>query len=181
MSKAVRWQTWEGNGAEHLVFGDRSSGLVAEAAILSGGEAHFAATYEIACHRNGHVARAHVDVIGGPSITLQSDGDGKWRNGEGKRLPALAGAIDVDFSASPFTNSLPIRRLNLGAGEATEIAVAYVRFPDLELFVDRQRYTCLSPGQRYLYESVDGTFSAEIDTDDLGLVTLYPGLFRRVL
>ena len=181
MSKAVRWRSWDGNGVEHLVFRDRPSGLTAEAAILSGGEAHFAATYALACHPSGHVARADVSVIGGPSVSLQSDGDGKWRNGEGKRLPALAGAIDVDLSASPFTNTLPIRRLKLGEGESAEILAAYIRFPDLDISLDSQRYTCLVPDRRYLYEATDGSFRAEIETDEHGLVTRYEGLFRRVL
>lgn len=180
MSKAVRWQSWDGEGLEHMVFSDRPTGAVAEGALLSGGDARFAAHYEIACHPNGHVASARVAVVGGPSIALQSDGDGLWRNSEGKRVPALVGAIDVDLSASPVTNALTIRRLRLEEGEAREITAVYVRFPDLEILLDQQRYTCLEAGRRYLYEAVDGTFGAEIETEESGLVTLYDGLFRRV-
>lgn len=181
MSRAVRWQSWDGNGIEHLVFADRPSGIVGEGAILSGGEAHFAASYELACHPSGAVARAHVSVIGGPKLTLQSEGDGRWWNGEGKRLTALAGPLDVDFSASPFTNTLPIRRLDLAEGRSEEITTLYVRFPDLELSLDRQRYTCLARGSRYRYEAVDGSFAAVVDVDGQGLVTQYEGLFRRLL
>ncbi len=181
MPKAVRWQGWDGSGLEHLVFADHAAGISGEGVVLSGGDAHFAASYGVACHPSGAVARAHVAVVGGPKLSLQSDGDGKWRGGDGKRLPALAGAIDVDFSASPFTNPLPIRRLDLVAGQSAEITVVYVRFPDLELALDRQRYTCIEPWRRYRYEAVDGDFAAVIDVDDQGLVTLYDGLFRRVL
>ncbi|HWJ72532.1 MAG TPA: putative glycolipid-binding domain-containing protein [Kaistia sp.] len=181
MSKAVRWKSWDGNGIEHLVFADRETGISGEGAILSGGDAHFAATYEVACHASGTVARAQVAVAGGPKLTLQSDGDGKWRNGEGKRLTSLAGALDVDFSASPFTNTLPIRRLGLAEGQSGEVTVLYVRFPDLELSLDRQRYTCLERDRRYRYEAADGSFEAEIEVDGQGLVTLYDGLFRRIL
>lgn len=181
MAEAVRWQSWDGMGVEHLVLADRAGGLVAEGALLSGGDAHFAASYEVTCHPDGTVARAHVSVTGGPKLTLQSDGDGKWRNSDGKKLTALAGALDVDFSASPFTNTLPIRRLGLAAGEAAEITTLYVRFPDLDLSLDRQRYTCVEAGRRYRYQSVDGSFEAMIDVDQQGLVTLYEGLFRRIL
>jgi hypothetical protein len=180
MSKAVRWQSWDGEGLEHMVFSDRPTGIAAEGAILSGGEARFAAHYELSCHPDGHVAEAHVAIVGGPSITLQSDGEGLWRNSDGKRVPALVGASDVDFSASPVTNMLAIRRLGLAEGEAREITAVYVRFPDLEVELDRQRYTCLQAGRRYLYEAVDGTFRAEIETEENGLPTLYQGLFRRV-
>ncbi|MCX5493863.1 putative glycolipid-binding domain-containing protein [Kaistia dalseonensis] len=181
MSRAVRWQSWDGEGLEHMVFSVRPSGLVADGAILSGGEAHFAASYHLSCHPDDRVAEARVHVVGGPSIVLQSDGDGLWRNSEGKRVPSLVGAIDVDFSASPLTNTLPIRRLGLQAGEAAEIAVAYIRFPDLDVTIDRQRYSCLEVGRRYLYEAVDGSFAAEIETDEFGIVEQYEGLFRRVL
>ncbi|BCP53259.1 hypothetical protein K32_18760 [Kaistia sp. 32K] len=181
MSKAVRWQSWDGEGVEHMVFSDRPTGAVAEGALLSGGDARFAAHYELSCHPNGHVAAARVAIVGGPSITLHSDGDGLWRNSDGKRVPALVGAIDVDLSASPVTNMLTIRRLGLHEGEAREITAVYVRFPDLELTLDRQRYTCVAAGHRYLYEAVDGSFRAEIETEESGLVTKYEGLFRRVL
>ncbi|WP_029073881.1 putative glycolipid-binding domain-containing protein [Kaistia adipata] len=180
MSKAVRWQSWDGEGLEHMVFSDRPTGAVAEGALISGGDARFAARYELTCHPNGLVAQARVAVVGGPSISLQSDGDGLWRNSEGKRVPALVGALDVDLSASPVTNALTIRRLRLEEGEAREITAVYVRFPDLEIGLDHQRYTCLEAGRRYLYEAVDGTFRAEIETEESGLVTLYDGLFRRV-
>jgi len=181
MSREVRWQSIDGNGIEHLVFADRPTGIQGEGAILSGGDAHFAAAYEVACHPSGAVARAHVSVVGGPKLTLQTDGDGRWRNGEGKRLTSLAGPLEVDFSASPFTNTLPIRRLDLAEGETAEITTLYVRFPDLELSLDRQRYTCLERLKRYRYEAADGSFEAEVEVDQQGLVTEYQGLFRRVL
>ena len=99
----------------------------------------------------------------------------------GTPRPDLAGAFDVDLSATPFTNTLPIRRLGLAAGQAETIHVVYVRFPDLEVTINRQRYTCLEPRRRYRYESVDSDFTREIEVDPDGLVVTYPGLFRRVL
>ena len=69
----------------------------------------------------------------------------------------------------------------LAAGQAEAIHVVYVRFPDLEVTIDRQRYTCLEPRRRYRYESMDSDFTREIEVDQDGLVVTYPGLFRRVL
>ena len=181
MSKAVRWQSWDGNGIEHLVFADHGAGIAGEGAILSGGDAHFAASYAVDCHPSGALAHAHVSIVGGPKLTLHSDGDGKWRNGEGKRLTALAGAIDVDFSVSPFTNTLPIRRLDLDEGQSADITAVYVRFPDLELSLSPQRYTCIEAGRLYRYTGLDIDFEAMIEVDDHRLVTVYDGLFRRVL
>ena len=87
----------------------------------------------------------------------------------------------MDLSASPITNTLPIRRLNLAKGSAAEIRVAYVHFPDLAIVCDPQRYTCVQPMRRYRYESLDSDFVREIDVDRNGLIVSYPGLFRRLL
>jgi hypothetical protein len=81
-------------------------------------------------------------------------------------------------TATPFTNTLPIRRLGLKPGESAEILAVYVRVPDLAVTTDRQRYTRL--GERcYRYDSVDTDFTREVEVDERGLVVNYPGLFRR--
>ena len=95
-------------------------------------------------------------------------------------LPDLDGAIDVDLSITPFTNTMPVRRLDLIEGQQADIRVVYLRFPDLNLAIDRQRYTCLKRNQ-YRFESLDSEFTCDIDTDADGLIVTYPGLFRRVL
>ena len=83
--------------------------------------------------------------------------------------------------ATPFTNTLPIRRHGLAAGQAETIQVVCVRFPELEVTSNRQRYTCLEPKQRYRFESLDSDFTREIEVDENGLVVTYPGPFRRIL
>jgi hypothetical protein len=102
-------------------------------------------------------------------------------DGSGTALPRLSGAIDIDISITPFTNTLPIRRLNLRRGEFAEILAVYVQLPSLDITTDRQRYTCLEYAKRYRYESVDSDFTREIEVDDHALVVTYPGLFRRVV
>ena len=114
-------------------------------------------------------------------IEITGDGKGDWSDASGKRLPKLAGAIDIDLSASPFTNTLPIRRLKLRAGQVAEITTVYILVPALTLMTDPQRYTCLAAGKRYRYESIDSDFTREIEVDSRGLVVTYPGLFRRML
>ena len=114
-------------------------------------------------------------------IEIAGDGKGNWSDASGKRLPKLAGAIDIDLSASPFTNTLPIRRLKLRAGQAAEITTVYILVPALTLMTDPQRYTCLAPLKRYRYESIDSDFTREIEVDRRGLVVTYPGLFRRLM
>jgi len=94
-------------------------------------------------------------------------------------VAALHGLVDVDLGFSPVTNTLPIRRLDPAIGEAIAVTAAWVRFPELTVEPLSQRYIRLAE-RRYLYESAGGAFVAEIEVDDLGLVTTYEGGWRRI-
>ena len=92
---------------------------------------------------------------------------------------ALHGLVDIDLGFSPATNTLPIRRLDPAIGEAVAVTAAWVRFPELTIEPLPQTYTRLAE-RRYRYESAGGAFVAEIEVDDLGLVTTYEGGWRRI-
>jgi uncharacterized protein len=92
---------------------------------------------------------------------------------------ALHGLTDVDLGITPATNTLPIRRLEPAIGEAVAVTAAWVRFPELTIEPLPQRYIRLAE-RRYRYESAGGAFVAEIEVDDLGLVTTYEGGWRRI-
>jgi hypothetical protein len=94
-------------------------------------------------------------------------------------LAALHGLVDVDLGFSPVTNTLPIRRLEPAIGEVVAVTAAWVRFPELTIEPLPQRYVRLAE-RRYRYESAGGAFVAEIEVDDLGLVTTYEGGWRRI-
>jgi hypothetical protein len=179
----ARWQDWDGIGLEHLVLRNGGKGWLAESAVLGDldGE-RFAAQYIVECDSDWRTTEVAVRVVGtGEGVILSSDHAGAWRDTADKPLPSLNGAIDVDITATPFTNTLPIRRLGLEAGQSAEIVVAYIDVPSLTVTADPQRYTCLEPMRRYRFESQGGDFVREIEVDEHGLVVLYPGLFRRVL
>jgi uncharacterized protein len=179
----ARWRAWSGDGLQHVFMTQRADAIVADGVVLfTDDRLHFAATYRIECDAGWHVTRTHVRLIGvDTAIDVNSDGAGHWRDGGGTRLPMLDGAIDVDISVTPFTNTLPIRRLRLAQGQTADIRAVYVQLPALTVSVDPQRYTCLKPGQQYRYESLDSDFARAIDVDADGLVVTYPGLFKRVV
>jgi uncharacterized protein len=179
----ARWEGSSGDGVEHLVMRQRSGGIVAEGVVLATADGvPFAATYRVECDAIWRVKITQARVIGVDlGVNLTSDGAGHWRDGGGVSMSQLDGAIDVDLSITPFTNTLPIRRLDLAEGQAAEIRAVYVRLPDLTVAIDPQRYTCLKRGRRYRYESLDTDFVRDVDIDVHGLVVTYPGLFRRVL
>ncbi|HEY7142446.1 MAG TPA: putative glycolipid-binding domain-containing protein [Methylomirabilota bacterium] len=179
---AVRWIDWPGSGLEHLVLREGPDGVSAESVILGpGGADAFAARYRILCDGGWRVRRLEVSLVGADrGLELSSDGAGHWVDRTGTPRPDLAGAIDVDLSATPFTNTLPIRRLGLQGGQSGTIQVVYVLLPNLTVATARQRYTCLEPGRRYRYESLESDFTRDLEVDAAGLVVTYPDLFRRV-
>ncbi|MDF2382579.1 putative glycolipid-binding domain-containing protein [Nostoc ellipsosporum NOK] len=111
------------------------------------------------------------------SNLLQSDGHGHWTH-NGMAVPELDGCLDVDIRVTPFTNTLPIRRLNLEHREAKEIKVVYCDVLTNNIHPAAQRYTCLSD-TAYQYENVHDDFKAIIQTDRSGFVVDYPELFVR--
>jgi len=182
MAVTARWRSADGGGLEHLAMEETSSGHTVEAVVVGDAEdVPFAAHWRLSLDAGWRARRLDVEVVGlDRRLALLADGEGAWTNADGVPLPGLAGAIDLDLSASPFTNTLPIRRLALPVGGAAEIVVAYVSFPDLALFPHPQRYTNLGE-RRWLFESLDADFKREITVDEDGLVVSYPGLFERVL
>jgi hypothetical protein len=182
-SLVARWWDWPGEGVEQLVLQTGSDEIRADSVVVGAADGQlFALRYRILCDAGWRTRRLEVSLVGNDrGLDLSSDGAGHWTDASGTALPRLAGAIDVDLSATPFTNTLPIRRLGLRSGQADTILVVYVELPELTLAPQRQRYTCLQPGRRYRFESLDSAFTREIEVDQDGLVVTYPGLFRRVL
>jgi hypothetical protein len=114
---------------------------------------------------------------------LKSDGRGHWRDEQGEVLPELDGCIDIDISVTPFTNTFPVRRLDLKPNQSSEIRVLYVAAPGLAVKPVTQRYTCrerTAGRHRVTYEGFPSGFSADLELDADGLVLDYPELFRRV-
>ena len=86
--------------------------------------------------------------------------------------------VEVDLPLTPFTNTLPIRRLKMKIGQAREIVVLYLDVLTNEFRPVRQKYERLSDFQ-YKYENIPNDFEAVITVDKDGFVVDYPGLFLR--
>jgi uncharacterized protein len=134
--------------------------------------------YEIVLGHDWKVRTVEAESTAGGSLHVASDGQGGWTV-DGVDRPDLADALDVDLVLTPFTNTLPIRRLGLEPGQSADVAVAWIDHPSLEVRRDPQRYTRLDD-RRWRFESLDSDFSRDLDVDEHGLVLDYPGLFARV-
>jgi hypothetical protein len=117
-------------------------------------------------------------LAGQRTLLIARDASGVW-SVDGVERGEFVDAVDIDLAITPLTNSLPIRRLDLDVDDEADLDVVYVSFPDLEVTLDPQRYTRLDE-DLYLFESLDGDFSAEITVDARGMVTEYPELFERL-
>jgi uncharacterized protein len=196
------WERLDTTGTEHALV-DSRTGLYARGTILAAAPLPHTCRYELRTDDSWTTVRADVSAEGaGWTRTLKLElAAGRWRattaeQGDldaalvgaghaGAGLPGtedpdlLFGAFDVDLSGSPLFNALPIRRLGLlkaEPGVAHRLSVAWILLPSLEVIQADQIYTPLGPGRvRFASE----TFSADLDVDDEGFVTSYPGLARR--
>ncbi len=171
------WAPVRAPGFEHCV----TKAGAADGLVLGVREgAAFRARYAIEWDTAWRVRIVRVEVEGGPSLELRSDGAGAWQGPRGP-LPALRECVDLDLSVSPFTNTLAIRRLALAPLESRDIKVVYVDVPALRVGVAAQRYTCLvrrEDGTMHRYES--GKFRADLTCDAEGIVIEYPRGWTRV-
>ncbi len=184
MQREMIWSTGDGIGSEYLILTGDDAGIVADSVIFATRDAEPTRVhYTLRCDPAWRIREVTVSVAKPGSephvLRLTSDGAGSWKNGKGAALPEFDGCIDIDISATPFTNTLPIRRLHLKRGQLEPIRVLFIHVPTLRIEPWDQRYTGLT-ADRVRYESIGSDFMCELEIDDDGLVIDYPGLFRRV-
>ena len=185
-SRTICWRPlWnkdrEGVGLEHLLLAAR----LADSVVLAYDEEHgpFRLTYRLNWDDSWQLHDAELILTterSTRSLTLQTDGQGHWRHGDGRSIAELGGCRDIDIWPTPFTNTFPIRREPMAVGERRQFLMAWVFAPDLTVHPQPQAYTRLSD-RLYLFENLDGSgFQAELPVDEEGIVVDYPDLFRRV-
>jgi len=181
------WSAWEEPMLEHLLLTTSGGEIFADGMIVGLREGNpLRVRYKVRCDAAWRVRSVRVAALDSsktPGVDLLSDGEGSWKTRGGEAAPELDGCVDVDISATPFTNTLPIRRLGLAPGESVDIAVAYVGVGEMQVWDEPQRYTCLerrSDGGLYRFKALDGGFMADLPVDADSLVLDYPDLFRRV-
>jgi len=169
------WRGLEYDGLERLRL--EEGGMVRASSVIDSARGRYA--YELTAESDWTFRRLQLEALAGErTLTIAFDGRGGWEV-DGVVRNDLSGAVDLDLAITPFTNTLPIRRLGLEVDDEADVTVAYVSFPDLEVTLDEQRYTRLDE-DRYLVESLDSDFSREIEVDFDGVVVDYPGLFERL-
>jgi uncharacterized protein len=184
--KEAMWVSFDQMTYEHLRLSFTADSITADGWILQLGQTSNRIRYKISCDALWRVRKLEVmrQSENDSTLILHSDGQGHWTNEEYEPVRSLNACIDVDIYASPFTNTLPIRRLQLKPQESQIIPMAFVELPDLRVTATRQRYTLLRQAPDgsavYLFEGLESNFTTELPVDADGLVVEYPKFFKRI-
>lgn len=137
--------------------------------------------YVVVCSPDWVTRSANIHLRHGKEhrvMELRRDDKGVWWR-DGQEMPEMEGLIDVDLALTPATNTLPIRRLGLELGREENVEALWVEFPSLSMHRLQQQYTRSAP-ERYLYQSRDGAFRADLEVDAEGVVVKYGNIWERV-
>jgi hypothetical protein len=119
------------------------------------------------------------DADGARTLTLERHGGG-WRL-DGVHRPDLDDTAEPDLSATPFCNTLVMRRMAAVEGASLTVDTAYVNGDDMTVTRSTQRYDYRAPGLfRYVDLGVAAGFEADLHVDEERLVRHYQHLFERV-
>ena len=202
LPKSLYWVRTDTVGADHALVDDRR-GLHARGTALAADPVPYTCRYDLLVDEAWATVRLEVTCEGAGwlrSLRLERAA-GRWRastaeQGDldaaltaagrpGAGLPGtddpdrLSAALDVDLSAAPLFNVLPVRRFGLSGaapGSSYPIEVVWVLVPSLAVVPVEQVYTVLDGGD-VRFDSVG--FTADLILDRDGYVTHYPGLAER--
>lgn len=179
----VIWKPSTGVGYEHLKIREGTNRIHVNSIVIGKLDALCMTRiqYEIVLDSNWITREVSVGIMGEEgALHLSSDGKGNWKNERNEPVPELLGCIDIDISCTPFTNTLPIRRLAYIPLEPQSITVAYFSAHELTYRRVQQQYTLLeNHDDSSIYQYQAGAFVENITVDANGLVLNYPDLFIR--
>ncbi len=130
----VVWQQWGNVGLEYPALTQNDHNTQVDSVVIGFEEnIPFRMHYQIHCDAYYQVQRVTFDLVGEEAITLTTDGAGHRFDKDNQRLPSIDGCMDIDISATPFTNTLPVRRLDWQAGQSRSLDMVYIRIPELTI------------------------------------------------
>lgn len=171
----VGWETWDGTHREDTTITWENEGWT-----VVGDVGRERVQYVVRLNALWHVRQFLLfRDLDEPDLWLGTDGAGRWGEVNGAHRPELDGCVDLDLACTPFSATLPIRRLPLAVGDSTTLDIARVDAETLEIRRVHRRYTRMDV-RRWRVDAVDEQSTVEFDVDAHGLVTDYPDEWRRV-
>jgi hypothetical protein len=171
----VRWQRWDGDGDEVVTLRWEN-----EAWTVMGEVGRERVQYVLRISPTWQLRQFLLfRDLDQPDLWLATDGHARWGEVNGAHRPELDGCHDLHLDCTPFTSTLPIRRLPVAVGEAVELAVVTVDVDTLAVVPRVHRYERLGE-RRWTFTDIGGAGATrEFDVDRYGLVLDDPGTFRR--
>ena len=176
----ILWHRLDTPGHESArVFQTKSCWTLTGTAVFAHNAKPCRLNYLLKCDSEWHTLSAKItgwvgnETIG---VNIAVDSDHHWQLNR-KPCPYVTGCVDLDLNFSPLSNTLPIRRLNLAVGREANVRAAWLSFPSFKLEPLDQVYRRVKRS-RYRYESLKPKFGAELEVDELGLVTNYPHFWK---
>lgn len=172
----VRWAVVDGDGVEELTVTWENEAWTASGRVEreGGNGVHYVVRLSPLWHVRQFLLFRDLDE---PDLWLGTDGHGRWGEINGAHRVDLDGGIDVALDVTPFTFSIPVRRMALAVGEASATVLLDVDVDTLGVVPAAAELRRVAE-HRYELERADGT--TRLDVDDHGLVIDVPGRFRRV-
>lgn len=178
---AILWRRLDCEGADACRARIANGGwLIEGAAAFRCGDMVAALSYRVKIGADWTSRAALVSGFNGDrAIQLEIvRGDGGW-SVNGETVPEVGGLLDIDLGFTSATNLNAIRRLDLDIGARAETTAAWLDTDDWQIKPLVQTYRRIAPN-RYAYASPAHGYRAELETDDFGMVTHYPELWRAV-
>jgi uncharacterized protein len=180
LNTSILWRRLDQPGHESALLSESAAGAVIEGTTVFGESGRpCRLEYRVVCDAAWRTVSARVkgwlDTTA-VDIAIEVDAGRSWML-NGRLYRDLQGCDDIDLSFSPATNLLPIRRTQLAVGAQASVRAAWLRFPVVTLEPLDQIYERVSES-RYRYESGGGSFVAMLETNAVGFVTQYPGLWQ---
>jgi uncharacterized protein len=188
--QTIAWEWLAGLGLEHLVLAEHETAIRAEGWVVGqlvgsqlAGEV-IKVHYAVTCKPDWGFVEAKLEMDsqkeGRQVLAITRGEDGAWQvNGEVRA--DLAGCTEIDIRTTPFTNTLPIRRLQYEVNAPQTMTVAFIKAPTLAVEAVRQEYTKLDEaGSRFRYRNLESGYTADLTVDAAGLVVDYPEAWRRI-
>ena len=176
--RSLLWRRLDAPGMDHCTLRwDESGGAASGISVGIGDTRSFGARWEVRWDSDW-ITRQVLVTLDDRLLNLEQRDAGAWYDQDGARED-LVGLWDVDLACTPFTNTLPIRRMKMALGTSTEISVALVSVPTLTVTASAQRYARLAP-EVYRFDAPASGFQAILTLDSDKLVRNYEGLFERV-
>lgn len=171
---AARWQTWDGLDDETLTLRWENEGWTATGEVTRE-RVHYVVRLSPTWQVRQFLLFRDLDD---PDLWLATDGHARWGEMNGAHRVELDGCVDLHLDCTPFTATIPIRRLPVDVGDQMDCSVVAVDVETLSVRPVRHRYRRVARRRWERDDLASGT-TAAFDVDEYGLVLDLPSRFRR--